>query len=758
MKNDHFHTNSELIKRYTDQPARLPRSIRNRIEAHWGNRPVLLYAIADLDDNMNLTSNWVALGEHHMAVTSAMDSVPPFVIDIELSAIRTIREVPGLSCTSLSLLGADDTPPLLVLRYTHRQRRAMESIIYMIERYVEGNRIDESRNADDVYAHAVTDAIKQAQSSVAANKLAVVWRLLSYLKPYRKQLIWGLTGAVILTAMNLLPAYLTGYLIDEVIRPFQSGSLVYSKARDLSIHILVILGLAYGIRSIAMHLRLKNMAVLGERVAGDLRFEVFEHLQTLSLSFFSKRQTGNLISRVSSDSDRLWDFIAFGLVEFSLSIVMLLGLGSMLLTLDRRLGLIMTLPIPVFIWSFVVHGNTMQRLFIRALRQWSNITAVLSDNIPGMHVVKAFNQEGREKERFDRQNDLWVSQCNDIHDVWTRFWPFLVLGIHAMTVTVWMFALSRIFGGENDLTIGTFVTFLLYMSMYLQPIETIGMISRLLNRATSSAHRIFEVMDTKPDITDIQKPVALTPIEGHITFEDVSFAYDGMRYVLKNVSFDVKPGEMIGIVGPSGSGKTTLIHLISRFYDVSDGRILIDGVDIRRLDTGRFRHQVGMVLQEPFLFCGTILDNIRYGLPGATMSQVIAASKTADVHDFICKLPHGYDTVIGERGQTLSGGERQRVSIARAVLCNPRILILDEATSSVDTETERKIQDALNALIQGRTVFAIAHRLSTLRRADRLFVIENGKMVEEGTHSELLKNPYGVYTKLQRMQQELHEM
>jgi len=228
---------------------------------------------------------------------------------------------------------------------------------------------------------------------VAANKLAVVWRLLSYLKPYKKQLTWGLSGAIVLMAMSLLPAYLTGYLIDEIIRPFQSGILTYSNARDLSIRIIIILALAYGVRSLAMHLRLRHMAILGELVAGDLRYEVFEHLQTLSLGFFSRRQTGNLISRVSSDSDRLWDFIAFGLVEFSLSIVMLIGLGTMLLTLDWRLGLIMTLPIPLFIWSFIVHGNTMQRLFIRAWRQWSNITAVLSDNIPGMHVVKAFNQE-----------------------------------------------------------------------------------------------------------------------------------------------------------------------------------------------------------------------------------------------------------------------------------------------------------------------------------------------------------------------------
>jgi ATP-binding cassette subfamily B protein len=275
---------------------------------------------------------------------------------------------------------------------------------------------------------------------------------------------------------------------------------------------------------------------------------------------------------------------------------------------------------------------------------------------------------------------------------------------------------------------------------------------------TSSAHRIFEVLDTNPEITDISQPVRLEPVEGRVTFENVSFAYDGVRQVLRGVSFDAAPGEMIGLVGPSGAGKTTVTNLIVRFYETSAGRILIDGVDIRSLDRGHFRRQVGMVLQDPHLFCGTIVENIRYGCPDASVAQVIDAARAANAHDFVCKLPNGYDTIVGERGHTLSGGERQRVSIARAILSDPRILILDEATSSVDTETEQKIQEALERLVKGRTVFAIAHRLSTLRRATRLFVIEEGRITEQGTHAELLANEQGTYTKLHRMQQELHEI
>jgi ATP-binding cassette, subfamily B, bacterial len=262
-------------------------------------------------------------------------------------------------------------------------------------------------------------------------------------------------------------------------------------------------------------------------------------------------------------------------------------------------------------------------------------------------------------------------------------------------------------------------------------------------------------MDTEPEVQDGVRPLRLEPVRGRVTFDRVAFAYDGVRQVLKGVSFDVLPGELIGLVGSSGGGKSTIVNLIARFYDVTGGAVRIDGVDIRELETGHYRRQIGMVLQDPYLFHGTVLENIRYGLPEASLGDVIAAAQAANAHDFVCKLPHGYDTVVGERGHTLSGGERQRVSIARAILHDPRILILDEATSSVDTETEREIQQALDRLIAGRTVFAIAHRLSTLRRASRLFVIEDGRLVESGTHRELLARHDGRYRRLHEMQLQL---
>ncbi len=748
-------SNIELISRYTDQPTSMPRDVRDKIEKQWNNKPVQLYAIADLNGSLELDNRWVALGREQLSIVHDRDLNK--IDTIQLSKIKSVRESPGLSCTTLTLLGEPDEPALAVMRYTHRQRQAMETIKFIIEEQINGRTIKFSKEPDEAYTDAVTHSIREAQASVAANKMTVVWRLLSYLKPYKMRVTVGMVAAVIMTIVSLLPAYLTGYVIDKVIKPFNNGQLDYESAMSIAWVIIGSLAVTYVIREVMLWVRLHKMSVLGELVAGDLRREIYEHLQGLSLSFFSKKQTGSLISRVSSDSDRLWDFIAFGVVEVSLSIIMLLGLGTVLISMDWQLGLVLTIPIPLFLWALFAHGSQMQRMFISAWRKWSSMTAVLSDTIPGMRVVKAFNQEDREKGRFNDRNVNCVSHFNKIHDVWTKFWPFLLLGIHALTLTVWMLALPRLFGNGHELTTGTFVTFLLYMSMYLQPIETIGMMARMLNRATSSAHRIFEVLDTNPEIVDKQDAVKLNPVQGRVTFDKVRFAYDGIRQIIKGISFDVKPGEMIGLVGPSGAGKTTITNLIVRFYEATGGSIKIDGVNISDMDTGHFRRQVGMVLQDPHLFHGTIVDNILYGQPDADMDRVIEAAQTANAHDFICKLPHGYDTIIGERGHTLSGGERQRVSIARAVLCNPRILILDEATSSVDTETEQKIQEALDRLVHGRTVFAIAHRLSTLSRATRLFVIEDGRITEEGTHTELLSNSKGTYTKLQNLQQQLHD-
>jgi len=541
-----------------------------------------------------------------------------------------------------------------------------------------------------------------------------------------------------------------------VVRPVRDGTLTLERGALAAWVAVGAMALVYVIREISAIFRLRILSIIGECVARDLRTALYEHLQRLSLSFFSRKKTGSLITRVTADTDRLWDFLAFGVVDVSLSVVMLLGLSLVLLSLDWRLGLAMVLPMPVFSWFIFRHGELMSRLMLRAWRKWSRVTDVLSDTIPGIRVVKAFHQEDREVERFTERNDDVTAEFNRLHRIWTTFWPVLMLGVYLATVVVWALAVPRLLGQSGPpLSPGTFVSFLLYATMFVGPMEVIGLMARTMNRATTSAHRVFEVLDTEPDVTDRVDPVRLEPVQGAVRFEHVTFAYDGVRQVLRGVSFEVEPGEFIGLVGPSGGGKTTVVNLLARFYDVAGGRVLVDGVDIRELDSGHYRRQVGMVLQDPYLFHGTVVENIRYGRPEATLEDVIAAARAANAHEFIVKLTHGYDTVVGERGHTLSGGERQRVSIARAILHDPRILILDEATSSVDTETERYIQEALDRLVAGRTVFAIAHRLSTLRKASRLLVIEDGRVVEQGRHAELLALPDGIYRRLYEMQAEL---
>lgn len=813
MKTNQQDIDDRIIRRYTDQPSALPAEIRARIEQSWGGAPIHLYALADLDGSLRLAWTWVVLGPTHVAIVALRErpestpagltraagtsartppakaaSVEPRtanrepraatpteggegdatgrvgsppgtdcqITTFERARITSVHEARGLTATQLTFVGEPGDPPLAQLRYTNRQRPAFENLRFVIEEQLEGRTVSPT-DADRVYAESVARPIRDTQSLVAGPPKGALLRLLRYLLPYRRELALGMTAAAVITAVSIAPPYIAGLLIDRVIRPAQQNTLPLERAATIAGFAIAAMVLVHVIRQAAAMVRLRLMSIVGEWVARDLRRELYQHMQQLSLSFFTRKKTGGLITRVAADTDRLWEFLAFGVIDVSLSVVMIVGLSVVLLSLDWRLGLAMTVPTPLFCWLVYRHGETIHPLFLRTWRKWSRVTDVLSDTIPGIRVVKAFNQEPREIGRFVERNDDVTDEANRIHRLWTTFWPLLMLGVHTTTVVVWVLAMPRLLGveGSPPLSTGTFVSFLLYATMFVAPIEEIGQIARTMNRATSSAHRVFEVLDTQPEVREPSEPRRLEPVRGRVTFENVTFAYDGVRQVLRGVSFDVAHGELIGLVGPSGGGKSTIVSLIARFYDVTGGAVRVDGVDVRRLDTGHFRRQIGMVLQDPYLFHATVLENIRYGLPRASLGDVVAAARAANAHHFICTLPHAYDTLVGERGQTLSGGERQRISIARAILHDPRILILDEATSSVDTETERAIQEALERLTAGRTVFAIAHRLSTLRRASRLFVIADGRLVETGTHHELVRLPDGRYRKLYELQLQL---
>lgn len=765
------------IEEVLGQPARLPGSVREEFARRDGE--VILYALADLDAELRLSRTWAILGRRRLVVLRERTDVnsqggqPIVIADLAFSTLASVDERKGLSCAALVIRTLDpahhvavagtaraplaQSPVALELRFSRRQQRVMANFRFVLEARIGGRELPIG-DADAIYAEALLAPLEEAQASVQGDegRFGVVGRLLGYLRPYRTRLAFGMGGAVGVTAFSLLPAWITGRLIDHVIRPFEAGALGQAEALRLAWPLIAALAAAYVAKEFFAWLRHWCMSMLGEWVARDLRRDLFNHLQTLPVSYFSKKSTGGLITRASSDTDRIWDFVAVGVVEVTAALLMVAGLSIVLISLDPALGVALVLPVPVFLWAIWRNGKAREQYFLRAWRKWAGVTSVLSDVIPGIRVVKAFHQERKEISRFGDRNEAVTSDFNLIHQSWASFWPKLMLGVQAVVLAVWVFGLPRVLGG--GLTAGTFVAFILYMTLFAQPIEVIGQASRILARATSSAHRIFEVLDSRPG-PDAEKRAsreqALGRLRGEVAFENVVFSYDGIRRAVDGVSFHVRAGEMIGLVGASGGGKSTLVHLIARFFDPTAGRIRVDGIDLSEVEIGSYRKQVGMVLQDPYLFHGTVLDNLRYGCPDATLPQVIEAAQAAHAHGFIGRLPHGYDTIVGERGHTLSGGERQRISIARAILHNPRILILDEATSAVDTATERKIQEALDRLVQGRTVFAIAHRLSTLERADRLLVVEQGRITETGTHAELLAQEGGTYRKLCTQQRNL---
>jgi ATP-binding cassette subfamily B multidrug efflux pump len=587
-------------------------------------------------------------------------------------------------------------------------------------------------------------------------------RLLGYFRPF-----WGALAevAVLIVASTLLrlaAPYLTGVAVDQFIEPSGQSQPTWlewilppdaSRNAGLTVTMLLLL-VTYLLNWATTAGQFYLMTVVGQRVLFYMRTQIFERIQTLSLTFFDQHEAGDLMSRLVNDTEVINQVFGGGVVRLLSMSLSLVGIVVSMIGINWRLALASFTILPVMFLTTTVFSRRAQAAFRRTRQTIGEVSAELQENIAAVREVQAFAREEANVDEFEAINATNRDANVQAESILSAFSPALdVLSTIALAIVVGYGGYLALAFDPPLVSVGVIVSFLLYVQRFYEPVRMIANLYTQLQAAIAGAERIFELLDTQPTITDVPDAAPLPPVQGQIEFDHVTFAYDGEEPVLQDICLTAEPGQTVALVGPTGVGKTTLVSLLTRFYDVSAGAIRIDGHDLQRVTRDSLRRQMGMVLQDTFLFSGTVMENIRYGRLEASDEEVLAAARLANADQFITRLPEGYQTELGERGHNLSQGQRQLIAIARAVLAAPRILILDEATSSVDTRTERLIQRALDEVLlsQGRTSFVIAHRLSTIRNADQVIVLAKGRIVERGTHDTLLAAG-GLYADLYNSQ------
>jgi ATP-binding cassette subfamily B protein len=736
---------------------RLPDEVRAKaLEIGFRDDDMLFSVKGDLDFDGTISEVWTLVAKTRVAsvVTSGRRAgtvTGPF----EMAAIQKARAFQKVGSAFLQF--KIDGLYVDVARYSNSHRELFGRVARQIDRMVEQRPLPEEAltRPSEMQCHRCGLPLpgRGAECPRCQRGHGIFARTLGLMRPYLGSILLLLALMVTGVCLDLLPPLLQRTMVDKVLNP-PAGVEPLPHHEALRALMLILLGIvgASGGRCLLNIFIGRMTSIIGTRITKELREKLQAKLISLAVDYYNRHSVGSLMSRVLYDVDYFQGFVTQVAQGFLLNVMLVLGIGGMLFYMNWKLALLVLLPIP-----FVVVGTTFfwRHIYPRYYKVWdsqSKTAQLLSGLLSGIRLVKAFGQEEREQKRFSGAASYLQDSRRSLETSSATFNPIMGFVFGLGGLIIWYAGGSQVLG--KHITLGTLMAFIGYLGMFYGPISALSMFSNWVTGFLSAGQRVFEVLDATVVVTEDPKAVRVPGMRGRIEFRNVTFGYDPYTPVLKNVSLTIEPGQFIGVVGKSGSGKTTLVNLLCRFYDPQEGHILVDGVDVRQMNQQDLHRHMALVLQEPFLFRATIAENIAYGRPDASRLAIMNAARAANAHDFIARRPAAYDTRLGEHGAGLSGGERQRISIARALLCDPKVLILDEATSSVDTESEQEIQKALATLCKGRTTIAIAHRLSTLKNADHIHVVEDGKIIESGTHDELLALK-GVYHKLVMIQTEL---